>query len=131
MLQRHPEIGALFHLICTMRLSSTMTRLALNRIARAKGAETRLATPLWAGKSSANAPASVRGQQGEPAQVLFARIWAAQTAILATFLYKIGQSLPLLVAPLFGSCVGVLHPLLRLLRQRPASWLIAVGGKTA
>ena len=56
-----------------MRLSSTMTRLALNRIARAKGAETRLATPLWAGKSSATATASARGQQGAAAHGAIAR----------------------------------------------------------
>jgi len=72
--------GELFHLNCTMRLSSTMTRLDLNRNARARRAETRLNRPLWAGKSSANASASARGQQGEPASVLFARFWAAQAA---------------------------------------------------
>ena len=60
--------GELFHLNCTMRSSLAMTRLALNRNARARRAETRLATPLWAGKSSANAAASLRGQQGEPAR---------------------------------------------------------------
>ena len=60
--------GELFHLNCTLRLSSTMTRLVLNRNARARRAQTLLATPLWAGKSSANASASVRGQQGEPAR---------------------------------------------------------------
>ena len=60
--------GELFHLNCTMRLSSTMTRLDLNRNARARRAETRFATPLWAGKSSANASASARGQRGEPAR---------------------------------------------------------------
>ena len=59
--------GELFHLNCTLRLSSTMTRLDLNRNARARRAQTWLATPLWAGKSSANACASVRGQQGAAA----------------------------------------------------------------
>ena len=60
--------GELFHLSCTMRLSSTMTRLMLNRNARARRANTQEARPLWAGKSSANASASLRGQQGEPAR---------------------------------------------------------------
>ena len=60
--------GELFHLNCTMRLSSTMTRLDLNRNARARRAETRFATPLWAGKSSAITAASLRGQRGEPAR---------------------------------------------------------------
>ena len=91
----------------TLRLSSTMTRLVLNKNARARRAQVQEATPLWAGKSSANASASVWGQQGERAQAVFARIWAAQTGFLATFLHKMAQSLPLLVAALFGSCVGV------------------------
>ena len=60
--------GELFHLNCTLRLSSTMTRLDLNRNARARRAQSWLATPLWAGKSSANATASTRGQRGEPAR---------------------------------------------------------------
>ena len=54
--------GELFHLNCTLRVSSTMTRLDLNRNARASRALAWLTTPLWAGKSSANAAASLRGQ---------------------------------------------------------------------
>ena len=71
--------GELFHLNCTLRLSLTMTRLVLNRNERASRALTWLATPLWAGKSRANATASVRGQQDEPARGEAARFLAAQT----------------------------------------------------
>ena len=110
---------------CTLRLSSTMTRLDHNRNARARRAVTQEARPLWAGKSSANAAASLRGQFGEAARGEGARILAG---CRNRFLHNRAQSLPLLVAALFGSCVCVLHPLLRLLRQRPASWLIVVGG---
>ena len=96
---------------CTLRLSSTMTRLDHNRNARARRAKSRLATPLWAGKSRANAAASLRGQQGEPARGEVAEFWAAQSAEFSwstlAFLHTIGQRLPLLVAALFGSCVGV------------------------
>ena len=41
--------GEPFHLNCTLRLSSTMTRLDLNRNARTRRAQSWLATPLWAG----------------------------------------------------------------------------------
>ena len=103
--------GELFHLNCTLRLSSTMTRLVLNRNARARRAETRLAKPLWAGKSRANAAASLRGQQGEPARGEVAEFWAAQSAEFSwstlAFLHTVGQRLELLAAALFGSCVGV------------------------
>ena len=71
--------GEPFHLNCTLRLSSTMTRLDLNRNARARRAQSWLATPLWAGKSSANATASLRGQQGEAAAPALREFWAAQT----------------------------------------------------
>ena len=78
--------GELFHLNCTMRFIVTMTRLALNRIARERGVETRLATSLWAGKSSANACASVRGQQGAAAMGHIARFLAHPGRILRTAL---------------------------------------------
>ena len=93
MLQRDPENGELFHLICTMRSSLAMTRLALNRNARARRSKNRLARPLWAGKSSANSTASARGQQGAAAQVLFARILGRADSILATFHDSALQSL--------------------------------------
>ena len=83
---RHSENCELFHLNCTMRFIVTMTRLALNRIARERGVETRLATSLWAGKSSANACASVRGQQGAAAMGHIARFLAHPGRILRTAL---------------------------------------------
>ena len=73
MLQRDPENGELFHLSCTMRSSLAMTRLALNRNARARMAKNRGDRPLWAGKSSANSTASARGQQGAAAHGAIAR----------------------------------------------------------
>ena len=127
-LHRHSEICELFHLSCTMRLSSTMTRLALNRNARARRAHTRLTKPLWAGKSSANASASVRGQQGEPAQVLFARIWAAQTGLFGDVSLQNRAKPSIASRCAIWLVCGCVYPLSRLLRQRAASCLIAVGG---
>ena len=127
--------GELFHLNCTLRLSSTMTRLDLNRNASARRAETRLATPLWAGKSRANATASVRGQRGEPARGKVEEFWAAQSFIFCsrlTFglprLPKVGKRLPL-AAFSYVFRVWVCFGLSRLLRQGAASCLILVGGK--
>ena len=96
----------LFHLNCTMRFIVTMTRLALNRIARARGVETRLATPLWAGKSSANACASVRGQQGAAAMGHIARFLAHPGRILRTALNTppVRQAHPSHAARLFCFC---------------------------
>ena len=86
--------GELFHLNCTLRLSLTMTRLDLNRNARASGALTWLTKPLWAGKSSANAAASLRGEQGVAARGEVAEFWAAQSAEFSwstlAFLHTIG-----------------------------------------
>ena len=99
--------GELFHLNCTLRLSSTMTRLDLNRNARAHRAETWLTKALWAGKSSANATASVRGQQGEPASVLFARILGSPKQHFGDVSSQSAAWSPIASRCAFGSCVGV------------------------
>ena len=107
MLQRDPENGELFHLSCTMRSSLAMTRLALNRNARARRAKNRLARPLWAGKSSANAAASLRGQQGEPASVLSARILCSPKQHFGDVSSQSAAWSPIASRCAFGSCVGV------------------------
>ena len=107
MLQRDPENGELFHLSCTMRSSLAMTRLALNRNARARTAKNRGDRPLWAGKSSANASASARGQQGAAAAGQKARILGhADSTFGDVSLHSAGLT-PIASAALFGSCVGV------------------------